>query len=193
MLKPWLALDVLVHSTNRTGAEAKKAWPTLASNSGLAPYHDFTKALRRIDSTSGYKRRSLVSSKLLSPGDAVGSSCITSIDTRAGSGRGFSLRAVARPTGIKGEPVNETFVIEEIKLKAIGSPAEVLSRCPAPKATMPHLRKLIRRRMSFHYGQKEVQTVRLVDVNNEEVYHWTWFQEQVRRENIGRRQSGRRA
>jgi hypothetical protein len=98
----------------------------------------------------------------------------------------------ARP-GAEGEPVNETFVIEEIKLKAIGSPAEVLSRYPAPKATMPHLRKLIRRRMSFHYGQKKVQTVRLVDVNNEEVYHWTWFQEQVRREKIGRRQFGRRA
>jgi hypothetical protein len=88
--------------------------------------------------------------------------------------------------------VNETFVIEDMKLNAIGSPAEVLSRCPAPKANMPHLRKLIRRRMSFHYGQKEVQTVRLVNVNSEEVYRWTWFQERVRREKIGRRQSGRR-
>jgi hypothetical protein len=46
--------------------------------------------------------------------------------------------------------------------------------------------------MSLHYGQKEVQTVRLVNVNNEEVYRWTWFQEQVRREKIGRRRSGRR-
>jgi hypothetical protein len=87
--------------------------------------------------------------------------------------------------------VNETFVIEDMKLKAIGSPAEVLSRCLAPKASMPRLRKLIRRRMSFHYGQKAVQAVRLVNVNNEDVYHWTWFQEQVRREKIRRRQSGR--
>ena len=55
--------------------------------------------------------------------------------------------------------MNETFVIEDIKLKAIGSPTEVLSRRPAPEATMPHLRKLIRRRMSFHYGRKEVQAV----------------------------------
>jgi hypothetical protein len=37
-----------------------------------------------------------------------------------------------------------------------------------------------------------VQAVRLVDVDNEEVYRWTWYQEQVRREKIGRRQSGRR-
>ena len=87
--------------------------------------------------------------------------------------------------------MNETFVIEDMKLNAIGSPAEVLSRCPAPKANMPHLMKLIRRRMSFHYGQKEVQTVRLINVNSEEVYRWTWFQEHVRREKIGRRQSGR--
>jgi hypothetical protein len=91
-----------------------------------------------------------------------------------------------------GEPVNETFVIEDIKLNAIGSPTEVLSRRPAPKATMPHLRKLIRRRMSFRYGQKEVLAVRLVNVNNKEVYHWSWFQEQVRREKIGQRQSGGR-
>ena len=83
-------------------------------------------------------------------------------------------------------------MIEDIELNAIGSPTEVLSQRPAPKATMPHLRKLIRRRMSFHYGQKGVQAVRLVNVNNEEVYHWTWFQEQVRREKIGRRQAGRR-
>jgi hypothetical protein len=87
--------------------------------------------------------------------------------------------------------VNATFMIEDIKLKAFGSSAELSSRCLAPQATMPHLRKLIRRRMSYHYGQKEVQTVRLVNVDNEEVYRWTWFQEQVRREKIGRRQSGR--
>ena len=85
-----------------------------------------------------------------------------------------------------------TFVIEDIKLKAIGSPAEVLGRLPAPMATMPYLRKLIRRRMSFHYAQKKVQAVRLVNVNNEEIYHWTWFQEQLRREKIGRRKSCRR-
>ena len=89
--------------------------------------------------------------------------------------------------------MNENFVIEDIKLKAIGSSAEVLSTCPAPKAPMPHLRKLIRRRMSFHYGRKEVQTVRLVNAKNEEIYRWTWFQEQIRRERIGRRQAGRRA
>jgi hypothetical protein len=86
--------------------------------------------------------------------------------------------------------VKETFKIEDIKLKAFGSPAELLTRCPAPEAAMPHLRKMIRRRMSSYYGQKEVQTVRLVNVNNEEVYRWTWFQEQVRREKIGRRRSG---
>jgi hypothetical protein len=89
-------------------------------------------------------------------------------------------------------PMNETFTIEDIKLKALGSPTEISSRHAAPEAAMPHLRKMIRRRMSFHYGQKEVQTVRLVNVDNEEVYRWTWFQEQVRREKIGRRQSGRR-
>jgi hypothetical protein len=89
--------------------------------------------------------------------------------------------------------VNATFMIEDIKLKAFGSPTELSSRCLAPQAaTMPHLRKLIRRRMSHHYGQKEVQTVRLVNVDNEEIYRWTWFQEQVRREKIGRRQFGRR-
>jgi hypothetical protein len=86
--------------------------------------------------------------------------------------------------------VNEAFMIEEIKLKAFGSPTELSSRCPAPEAAMPHLRKVVRRRMSFHYGRKEVQTVRLVNVNNEEVYRWTWFQEQVRREKIDRRRSG---
>jgi hypothetical protein len=75
--------------------------------------------------------------------------------------------AVAGKPRCEGEPVNETFVIEDMKLKAIGSPAEVLSRCPAPEASMPRLRKLIRRRMSFHYGQKAVQAVRLVNVNNE--------------------------
>ena len=108
--------------------------------------------------------------------------------------KGNVMTRVLFPAGAdaKGEPVNETFVIEDIKLKAIGSPTEVLSRRPAPEATMPHLRKLIRRRMSFHYGRKEVQAVRLVNVNNEEIYHWTWFQEQIRREKIGRRQSGRR-
>lgn len=88
--------------------------------------------------------------------------------------------------------MNATFTIEDIKLKPFGSPTELLSRCLAPPATMPHLRKLIRRRMSYHYGQKEVRAVRLVNVDNEEVYRWTWFQEQVRREKIGRRQSGRR-
>jgi hypothetical protein len=88
--------------------------------------------------------------------------------------------------------VNATFVIEDIKLKTFGSPAELLSSCLAPQATMPHLRKLIRRRMSYHYGQKEVQAVRLVNVDNEEVYRWSWFQEEVRRARIGRRQSGRR-
>jgi hypothetical protein len=46
--------------------------------------------------------------------------------------------------------------------------------------------------MSSRYGQKEVLAVRLVNVNNEEVYHRTWFQEQVRREKIGRH-TGRRA
>jgi hypothetical protein len=86
--------------------------------------------------------------------------------------------------------VNEAFMIEEIKLKAFGSRTELSSRCPAPEAAMPHLRKVVRRRMSFHYGRKEVQTVRLVNVNNEEVYRWTWFQEQVRREKIDRRRSG---
>jgi hypothetical protein len=86
--------------------------------------------------------------------------------------------------------VNETFMIEDIKLKAFGSPTELSNRCPAPEAAMPHLRKMIRRRMSSHYGQKEVQTVRLVNVDNEEIYRWTWFQEQVRREKIGRRRSG---
>jgi hypothetical protein len=101
------------------------------------------------------------------------------------------LLAVPGPAGCdKGEPVNETFMIEEIKLKAFGSPTELSGRCPAPEAAMPHLRKVIRRRMSFHYGQKEVQTVRLVNVNNEEVYRRTWFQEQVRREKIDRRRSG---
>lgn len=88
--------------------------------------------------------------------------------------------------------MNETHMIEEIKLKAFGSPTELSSRWPAPEAAMPYLRKMIRRRMSYHYGQKEVQAVRLVNVDNEEVYRWTWFQEQVRREKIGRRQSGRR-
>jgi hypothetical protein len=88
--------------------------------------------------------------------------------------------------------MNETFTIEDIKLNAIGSPAEFLSRCAAPESTMPHLRKLVRRRMSFHYGQREVQTVRLVNVDNKEVYSWTWFQEQARREKIARRQDGRR-
>jgi hypothetical protein len=85
--------------------------------------------------------------------------------------------------------VNENFMIEEIKLKAFGSPTELSSRCLAPVAAMPHLRKMIRRRMSFHYDQKKVQTVRLVNVNNEEVYRWSWFQEQLRREKIGRRRS----
>jgi hypothetical protein len=107
------------------------------------------------------------------------------------AGRALIRVLFAVRPGAKGEPVNETFVIEDMKLNAIGSPAEVLSRCPAPKANMPHLMKLIRRRMSFHYGQKEVQTVRLINVNSEEVYRWTWFQEHVRREKIGRRQSGR--
>jgi hypothetical protein len=88
--------------------------------------------------------------------------------------------------------VNETFMIEDIKLKAIGSPTEILSRHAAPEAAMPHLRRLIRRRMSSHYGRKEVQTVRLVNLDNKEVYRWSWFQEQVRREKIGRRQAGRR-
>jgi hypothetical protein len=83
-------------------------------------------------------------------------------------------------------------MIEDIKLKAIGSPTEVLSRWAAPKATMPYLRKLIRRRMGFHYGQQAIQAVRLVNVDNDEVYHWTWFQEQVRREKIGCRRLGRR-
>jgi hypothetical protein len=88
--------------------------------------------------------------------------------------------------------VNETFMIEEIKLKAFGNPTALLSRGPAPEAAMPHLRKMIRRRMSFHYDRKEVRAVRLVNVNNEEVYRWTWFQEQLRRERIGRRRSGMR-
>ncbi len=87
--------------------------------------------------------------------------------------------------------MNETLMIEEIKLKAFGSRAELSSRWPAPEAAMPYLKKMIRRRMSYHYGQKEVQAVRLVNVDNEEVYRWTWFQEQVRREKIGRRQSDR--
>jgi hypothetical protein len=78
--------------------------------------------------------------------------------------------------------MNKTFMIEDIKLKPIGSSTEVLSRCPAPKATMPFLRKLIRRRMSFHHGQQSIQAVRLMNVDNEEVYHWSWFQEQVRRD-----------
>jgi hypothetical protein len=144
-----------------------------------------------------------MSTELLSQGDAAASSCIRKYRHLSGISYLFARRVerkgnvmttVLFPVGAdgKGEPVNETFVIEDIKLKAIGSPTEVLSRRPAPKATMPHLRKLIRRRMSFRYGQKEVQAVRLVNVNNEEVYHWTWFQEQVRREKIGRRQSGRR-
>jgi hypothetical protein len=64
----------------------------------------------------------------------------------------------------KSQSVCGPFVIEDIKLNAIGSPTEVLSRRPAPKATMP----------------------------NEEVYHRTWFQEQVRREKNGRH-TGRRA
>jgi hypothetical protein len=87
--------------------------------------------------------------------------------------------------------VNETLTIEEIKLKSFGSPTELLGRWPAPEAAMPYLRKMIRRRMSYHYGHKEVQAVRLVNVDNEEVYRWTWFQEQARREKIDRRQSGR--
>jgi hypothetical protein len=88
--------------------------------------------------------------------------------------------------------VNENLMIEEIKLKAFGSPTELSGRWSAPEAAMPYLRKMIRRRMSHHYGQKEVQAVRLVNVDHEEVYRWTWFQEQGRREKIGRRQSGRR-
>jgi hypothetical protein len=145
----------------------------------------------------------VMSTEQLSQADAAASSCIRKYRHLSRINY-FSARRVERKRDVmarvlfsaevdaKGEPVNETFVIEDIKLKPIGSPTEVLSRRPAPKATMPHLRKLIRRRMSFRYGQKEVQAVRLVNVNNEEVYHWTWFQEQIRREKIGRRQSGRR-
>jgi hypothetical protein len=90
----------------------------------------------------------------------------------------------------KGESVNETLMIEDIKLNAIGSPTELAGRSPAPKATMPHLRKLIRRRMSSHFGQKEVQTVRLVNLDNEEIYRWTWFQEFDGRKFSGDRLAG---
>ena len=82
-------------------------------------------------------------------------------------------------------------MIEDIKLIPIGGPTEVLSRCPAPKAAMPYLRKLVRRRMSVHHGKQTIQAVRLVNGNNVEVYRWTWFQEQVRREQISRGRLGR--
>jgi hypothetical protein len=157
--------------------------------------HLKTSSLCRIDCTSGDKRRTMVATALLSPDGKVGSSCIVISEARVGGRNGRSAccsQSPRVPPGCdKGEPVNETFMIEDIKLKAFGSPTELSSRCPAPEAAMPHLRKMIRRRMSSHYGQKEVQTVRLVNVDNEEIYRWTWFQEQVRREKIGRRRSGR--
>src|SRR2546427_12979067 len=77
-----------------------------------------------------------MSTGLLPQGDAAASSCIRKyrhlsrisyLFARRVERKGNVMTRVLCPVGAdaKGEPLNETFVIEDIKLKAIGSPTEV--------------------------------------------------------------------
>jgi len=91
--------------------------------------------------------------------------------------------------------MSDKFFIEDIKLNAGDQPPDVLDRVLAPSATIQHLRRLVRKRLGSTFEQKSLQAVRLIDSLGGELYRWTWFDEDRRRQkltgNVGRRRAKR--
>jgi hypothetical protein len=63
---------------------------------------------------------------------------------------------------------------------------------PLRRESMALLQRLVRKRMSDQYAERKLYAVRLLDAGGNELYRWSWFAEDGRRQRIKKWQARNR-